>query len=268
FDHALIEYMDISPDGKLIAFSSDRSGNQDIWTMPIAGGEPHQLTTDPTPDWHPNWSPDGQRIVFYAFRSGNRDIWVMPSSGGNARQLTHHEKVDYVPTWSPDGQRIAFVSERSGDRDLWQVEPDGDNPTPLTSGPALDYDPSWSPDGSKIAFYSYRDRDYVFGIWTLSVDGGKLERLIDKQVSFAGRNFCWAPDGSEVYVKENIRPGVRGHFLAAISTVDGSVRRLADLAGRYGSFGAGTIVANGEYLYFTWSEPTGDIWVMDVHVEE
>lgn len=265
FDNALIEFMNISPDRKLLAFSSDRSGNQDIWTIPIEGGEPHQLTTDPTPDWHPSWSPDGQQIVFYAFRSGNRDIWVMPASGGNARQLTDHEKVDYLPFWTPDGKRINFISERNGDRDIWQVDADGSDLTPLTSGSNLDYDPTWSPDGSKLGFYSTRDPDYRLGIWYLPADGGDAERLIRSDVTFTGRYFCWSPNGDKVYVKviDQGKPS-----LIAISIADGSIRHLADLSGRYGSFGAGYLETDGEYLYFNWYQPTGDIWMMDVEVDE
>ena len=84
FDEAYVEYMDVSPDGELLAINSDRGGNADLWTMPVAGGEMTQITTDPRPDW----SPDGSEVAFYSMRSGNRDIWVLPSSGGAARQIT------------------------------------------------------------------------------------------------------------------------------------------------------------------------------------
>ena len=86
-ERAFIETLDVSPDGELLAMSSDRRGNQDLWLLPVAGGQMTPLTTDPTPDWHPSWSPNGSEIVFYAYRSGNRDIWVMPARGGPARPL-------------------------------------------------------------------------------------------------------------------------------------------------------------------------------------
>src|SRR6185295_8247563 len=72
-EHAHIEFVDVSPDGALLAVSSDRRGNQDLWLLPAAGGEMTPLTTDPAPDWDPRWSPDGREIAFYAYRSGNRD---------------------------------------------------------------------------------------------------------------------------------------------------------------------------------------------------
>ena len=125
FDTAFAEMLDVSPDGNRLAISSDRTGNQDLWTLPAEGGEMTQLTTDPTPDWAPRWSPDGTEIAFHAYRSGNREIWVMPSNGGPARQLTTHPTEDILPSWSSDGQEIAFVSSRGGARELWIVAAGG-----------------------------------------------------------------------------------------------------------------------------------------------
>ena len=113
-EHAYLEFVDVSPDGKQLAVSSDRRGNQDLWILPSTGGEMTPLTNDPTPDWDPRWSPDGREIAFYAYRSGNRDIWVMPSSGGPARQLTSHAATGC----------IRLVAQRSGNRFL-SHEPGG-----------------------------------------------------------------------------------------------------------------------------------------------
>src|SRR3972149_5307848 len=95
--------LDLSPDKKLLALSSDRAGNQDLWILPIDGEDMIQLTTEPTPDWAPRWSPDGKEIVFYAYRSGNRNVWIMPAEGGPARQITNDPTEDEVPPRGPDG---------------------------------------------------------------------------------------------------------------------------------------------------------------------
>ncbi len=118
FDQAVIELLDLSPDGQRLFVSSDRMGNHDLWELPVAGGEMRQLTTEPTPDWGPRVSPNGEMIAFYSYRSGNRDLWVMPVTGGAARQLTTHDAEDAAPSWSPDGQRITFASLRSGNWDV------------------------------------------------------------------------------------------------------------------------------------------------------
>ena len=145
-ERAYIEFVDVSPDGKQLAVSSDRRGNQDLWLLPAAGGEMTPLTTDPTPDWNPRWSPDGSEIVFYAYRSGNRDIWVMPSSGGPARQLTSQPGLRLVPE---------LVTRWPGDRfpnnpreGSWIVSAAGGEPRFLTGGGIAD----WSPDGRWLVF--------------------------------------------------------------------------------------------------------------------
>ncbi len=129
FDEALIEYVDMSPDGKRLLVSSDRSGNADLWMLPRDGGEWMQVTSEPTPDWQPKWSPDGQDIAFYSYRTGRREIWVMPVSGGPARQLTAGNATNpesWFPAWSPDGREIAFSSSGGGeDVSIYVIPRDG-----------------------------------------------------------------------------------------------------------------------------------------------
>ena len=62
FDLAFIEFLAVSPDGQHLLFSSDRAGNQDLWTVPITGRELVRLTTDPTPEWGPRYSPSSSYI--------------------------------------------------------------------------------------------------------------------------------------------------------------------------------------------------------------
>jgi hypothetical protein len=88
FEQAFVKHFDMSPDGKRLALSSDRSGNLDLWILTMATGEMIQLTSEPTPDVGPMWSPDGRELVFHSHRSGNREVWVLPLGGGPARQLT------------------------------------------------------------------------------------------------------------------------------------------------------------------------------------
>ena len=173
FDNALIEFVDLSPDGRNLLFSSDRTGNQDIWKMEVVEGELEQLTTNPTPDWNPMLSPDGEQIVFYSYLSGNRDIWVMPIGGGAARQLTNFEGPDISPSWSPDSKMIAFASNRGGNGDIWVLPTDGGRPTRFTKDSANDMKPQWSPDGEKIAFLSDRNQDNILNLWMMPATGGE-----------------------------------------------------------------------------------------------
>src|SRR6185369_13807844 len=79
---------DWSPDGQLIAFNSLAEGEYDIYTIPVAGGKPHRLTTDPSMDICPRFSRDGKSLYFSSMRSGDYRIWKMPAGGGVAELVT------------------------------------------------------------------------------------------------------------------------------------------------------------------------------------
>lgn len=160
-----------SPDGERIAFVSNRSGNWDLWSVPVAGGEETQLTTFEGFDHSPRWSPDGSRIAYHSASSGNGDIWIVSLSDSTAARVTVSEAFDHFPTWSPDGRWLAFHSDRDGSFDIWAIPAAGGPAIQLTSGPANDQRPAWSPDGTAIAFNS--DRGGSVDIWLLSAaDGG------------------------------------------------------------------------------------------------
>src|SRR6185503_12403675 len=102
FDPGLQSEPTWSPDGKFIAYSSDQSGNFDIWIKPIGEGDPIQVTKSPDHDWQPDWSPDGQRLVFRSEREGG-GLYVVPAFGGTERRISAS---GYRPLWSPEGSQI------------------------------------------------------------------------------------------------------------------------------------------------------------------
>lgn len=148
-----------SPDGRHIAFASDRDGDRDIYVMDLQafldkGGayQPLQLTQNKNPDWQPAWSPDGTRIAFSSYLDDNWEIYVIDADGTDLARLTEHPENDISPTWSPDGTKLLFVSRRFGDADLFAHDMDTGALTQLTTGELDEYDPAWSPDGNWIAF--------------------------------------------------------------------------------------------------------------------
>ena len=256
-DAAFVEWLDLSPDGTRLVMSSDRTGNQDLWSFPSAGGPLVQLTSDRTPDWAPRWSPDGREVAFVAYRTGNREIWVMPVEGGPARQLTSHPAMDFYTAWSPDGRSIAFTSTRAGDRDIWVVPADGGEARQLTDGPGQDSDPDWSPDGQSVVFNRGGGGSGTM-IWKVAAAGGVAEAVSPNQAPASMPR--WSRDGGTVYFR---RPG----NLWALTIDDRRERQLTDLVGRSGLLGTG-LVADDTYVYFTWGQPRSDIWVMDVEWDE
>ena len=100
---------DISPDGKLVAFSY----LGDIWVVDAVGGVARPVTMHEKHDIYPVFSPDGSKIAFSSNRHGSYDVFVVPVQGGRPTRLTFDSADDYVTGWSPDGKNILFSSSRS-----------------------------------------------------------------------------------------------------------------------------------------------------------
>ena len=180
-----------SPDGRHIAFNSNRDGNTEIYVMGSDGTNLRRLTNHAAHDFFPSWSLDG--LAFYSKRDGdgNFDIYVMGSDGTNLRRLTNHAAHDRHPAWSPDGRQVAFYSEHDDNFDIYVIDSDGTNLRRLTTHSANDRNPAWSPDSQQIAFQS--DRDGQMEIYVMAADGTNLRRLTNHGAADAVPS--WSPDG-------------------------------------------------------------------------
>ena len=176
-----------SPDGRRIAFASDRAGNREIYVMNADGAEPVRLTNNAARDYSPAYSPNGQRIAFVSERDGNAEIYVMDVDGTNALRLTNDSLPDMDPAFSPDGRQIAFSRNGVG---IYLMNADGSAETRLTNS-GSDAQPAWSPDGKAIALL----RDGTT-IWLMNADGSQTRQFLDWNYSRA--NPDWSPDGRSI----------------------------------------------------------------------
>jgi uncharacterized membrane protein len=151
-----------SPDGRKIAFSSNRTGNYEIFVMDSNGGNLVNLTNNPASDQRPAWSSDGLWIVFSTNRDSNDEIYVMASSDGSqVKNLTNNQSSDTMPFWGILGSwldqkaTIAFVSNRTGNSDIYTMTTDGSNLVNVTNNAANDFAPVIS-GNNLIAFTSNR----------------------------------------------------------------------------------------------------------------
>ncbi len=188
--------------GGVIAFCSDRDGDNEIYLMSTDGSNVQQLTFNTAEEWAPAWSPDGSQIAFASNREGDYEIYVMNADGSNVQRLTNNPAEDHGSAWSPDGTEIIFWSDRDGDREIYIINVDGSELQKITDNTIVDTSPDWSPDGTRITFHS--DQNGGPDILVMNVDGGNRQALTNS----AGRNFLpdWSPDNTQI-VFESDRHG-------------------------------------------------------------
>ena len=210
-----------SPDGRFIAYESDRGGKFDIWVQQISGGDPVQVTKGPGQNWQPNWSPDGKSIV-YRSEDGDGGLFVVPALGGEGleRKIA---TFGYYPRWSPDSSQILFQSLFPGAamvNRFYVVRLDGTPPREVLADfigeHRLMLDSAiWHPDGKRITLWFW-DSDPSPRFWTVPIAGGaaiktEIDPTIEKQFLAAtaegaagggfrkGFSFTWSPSGNALY---------------------------------------------------------------------
>jgi len=196
-----------SPDGKWIAFRSQRDGGG-IFVM-NATGESVRRLTPAGHYYHPAWSPDGQEIlstredvVDPADRTaGPRQLWAFKVGDGEGRLVTSDDAAQ--PQWSPRGRRIACWGNRQKtQRDIWTMPALGGEPVDVTNDEYLDWNPVWSPDGRYLYFLS--DREGGMKLFRVGIDeeSGKVSGAIERVTTPEGyviRHLSFARNGDLAY---------------------------------------------------------------------
>ncbi len=257
----------VEPNGRGVAFGSNRLGSTDLWWQALGAagpvGPPRRLTELPGTLAVPAFSPDGRWIAFYRVVSGERDIWVIPAAGGEAVNLTNHPGIDIHPAFSPDGRELAFVSERAGGQHVWVVGfANGrqvGEPRQVTSGEGVDFGPSWSPSGRRLLFnrQSAGDSDAVIA----EVDATAAIRRVTRGVWVQW--VKWGPDAGTVFVAA--RWDKRHLEIRTVSLATGMDRPVDPPAvlGAAEFAGSFDLNADGSILAFDKATTTGDIWIAE-----
>ena len=203
----------ISPDGRWVVFTSERTGNPDLYVLDLQGeAAARPLIESPAMEDAAAISPDGRRLLFVSTRNGNADVFVVPfqpedpPDAREVRNLTRHAAGDYNPSFSPDGTRILFSSSRDTSvttstgagppptylaSELYVMQSDGSDVRRLTRHESWDGAPAWTPDGQAVVFYSQRDGEPR--IYRTGIDGAGLEPISARDEAALSPTF--GPDG-------------------------------------------------------------------------
>jgi dipeptidyl aminopeptidase/acylaminoacyl peptidase len=294
------------PDGKAIAFLSARpidadttgsSPRNQVWLLPMTGGEPVRVTNLLNGVSGFQWSPDGTKLVLVS-RSGPSDtakspsdvrhykhanykfndtgwfddkrthLWVADAATGRAVQITSGDDWnDSDPQWSPDSRKIAFVSDRTGrgfdeghNTDVWVVDAAGGSLTKISDHEQADNSPRWSPDGQTIAFLSAVPEKSHPKIWLAASAGGPARLAVDG-LDLIPSALRWAADGRSLYFET----GAKGttHLYRA----DLASRSVAPVTGGDRTVRFADVSDKASRLAYAVNDPThlDDLFVADLN---
>lgn len=183
----------LSPDGRWLAFVSNRSGPWDIYLLDLQNGEVSRLTDTQHFESSPSWSPDGNLIAYERYAQDSEIIIQSVFDDQTLINLSEHPAADYQPTWSPLGRQLAFISTRSGYADVWMADfdkSDAQRFSNLSQTPEIDESyPIWSPQGISLAWAAAQASNHSIYAWDVATGS----RYIG-----SGNWPAWSPDSSTI----------------------------------------------------------------------
>jgi Tol biopolymer transport system component len=248
----------ISPDGKFVAFESDRDGPFHVWLDQVGAGNPIDLTPGPEDQRAPlrsvGFSHDGTGVWIAGTES--RRLKVVPLMGGKPRLFLGDKAVN--PVWSPDGAKVAYQTVEAGDP-IFVVDGDGASPRQIFRDAPDKHNHYlvWGTDGEWIYFVHGTPARHEMDLWRISVSGGKPERLT--QLDTEIRDPVPLGQGTILFIADE-RNG-SGPRIWALDLARRTSRRIAFGVEQYTSLSA---TADGGRLAVTVANPTARLWSVPI----
>jgi Tol biopolymer transport system component len=215
-----------SSDGRWLLFSSNRTGNLDLWKMSTETGAIRRITEDTADDWDPAFTRDGRNILWSSNRSGHFEIWMCAADGTSARQLSRDGFDAENPTQTPDGW-IVYNSGNPAHSGIWKMRADGSEATRLVPGSWST--PDVSPDGQHVAFRT-ASQPRTLHVARVSDGSPVIPPIVLPGTPFTARPR-WMPDGGALlYIGSNAEDR-RGIFVQPFQPGKDSTALRRPLAG-------------------------------------
>jgi len=252
-----------SPDGRKIAYQSNRTGNTDIWELDLDTNAERQLTNHQGQDATPDWSPDGGEILFVSDREKGAQLWVMKADGSGLRRLGVEAVRPLVPKWSPDGEWVGYLADSERGVALWTARKDGSQAKPRLYG--------------MVNFGWYRDSRHVIYLRSGRESGGSQElraaNLETGEEAVVGKGMhaelAVAPAGEALTYCTGLSGRSQELYLLRLTATAGGLPRAAGppepLTRGQGAWHAhnGGISADGKRILYTRATDEGDIYVIE-----
>ncbi|HEY7923864.1 MAG TPA: protein kinase [Vicinamibacteria bacterium] len=211
-----------SPDGRRVAFVSNRTGTLEIWVCDADGSDPVAITSVGGPlTGSPSWSPDGREIGFDSRIAGEAHAFVVRADGGPQRRLDTGIANSSQPRWSRDGRWLYFIAGNDQSTQVYRMPASGGPAAPLTRHGG--YWPQESPDGRRVFYGSGAT------LWSVPADGGDEQEVAGFPRLEATLRANWALVTGGIYFVE---PAGAGAALSYFDLRSRSVRRVVELPAR------------------------------------
>lgn len=226
-----------SPDGKSVIFSSNRSGNLDLWAASTETGVVSRITDDEAEDWDPAFTRDGKNILWSSSRGGHFEIWSAKTDGTDIRQITNDGADAENPAATPDGKWIIYASYNPTKLGIWKIRNDGSGATQIVAGNS-DL-PETSPNGQYVLYRDARADPFAYirvvrlsdkVVLPFSIKVRYTSRHEDLTVGSGGRSR-WMPDGQSIAFLDLNEDGTQGIFVQDFNPILDTSRTRRPLSG-------------------------------------
>ncbi len=194
-----------SPDGNLV-YSSNTSGDDDIWSVEANGSRAKQLTASSRVNWQPAVAHDNAHVYFLSDRAGAPHVWRATLDGNNPQQVTNAGG-ETNPELSTDGRWLFYTALRNGEYGIWRAPLDNSSAPVQLTNTKMAIRPAVSPDGKYVAYWEVdAQQDASWKLCVIPSEGGQPIKVFPLAPSTTARGFFgafffrvrWMPDGASL----------------------------------------------------------------------